>query len=277
MMDSTFTLPLGHGEIFRHDFHYYGWVSRDTLLSSSPPSFPGKGNLLGFNTSGNYFGAIAHTNHSTDWIFWIILAGLILLVLTKIFNEKRIGLLIAAIFSRTSAIQLIRESGFFRLQSVFFLLLIYLISVTLLFYRVFIHFDLDHPGSWRDIIFYLEIAGALIAFFLVKTTLIRLSGILFKNPETASEYIQTMVIFNLSGGIVLLPMLLFVFYWPSNFFLYFTLGLMAILMIIRFIRGFMVGLSDHKFTLFHLFLYLCTLEILPVLVAAKFIGKYFFQ
>jgi hypothetical protein len=29
--------------------------------------------------------------------------------------------------------------------------------------------------------------------------------------------------------------------------------------------------------LFHLFLYLCTLEILPIIVAAKFLSKYFFS
>jgi hypothetical protein len=61
------------------------------------------------------------------------------------------------------------------------------------------------------------------------------------------------------------------------FFLYLA-GFMAVVIIgMRFVRGLTIGLSDPKFSLFHLFLYLCTLEILPLAFAAKFFSKYFFS
>ena len=39
---------------------------------------------------------------------------------------------------------------------------------------------------------------------------------------------------------------------------------------VGFYRGFQIGMNFTKFSKFHLFLYLCTLEILPVVVMVKF-------
>jgi hypothetical protein len=99
----------------------------------------------------------------------------------------------------------------------------------------------------------------------------------FKNKETAKEYIQNILIYNLVTGIILLPLLLLIIYTYHELFLYMAGGLILIMIFLRFIRGVAIGLSDTKFSLFHLFLYLCTLEILPIIVAAKFLSKYFFS
>jgi len=99
----------------------------------------------------------------------------------------------------------------------------------------------------------------------------------FKNTETAKEYIQNILIYNLVLGILLLPLLLLIVYTYHELFLYIAGGLVLIMIFLRFMRGVAIGLSDPKFSLFHLFLYLCTLEILPLVVAAKFLSKYFFS
>jgi hypothetical protein len=103
------------------------------------------------------------------------------------------------------------------------------------------------------------------------------ASLLFKNPGTASENIQNIIIFNLTGGMLLLPLLLLSHYSSKALFLNISIGIISILLIIKLYRSFLIGLADQKFSLFHLFLYLCTLEILPILVIAKFIDKYFFS
>jgi hypothetical protein len=138
--------------------------------------------------------------------------------------------------------------------------------------------EITSPGSGEGISSLLGFGmflGFYIAFSLLKIFVIWLTGITFKNIDTAKEYIQNILIYNLALGILLLPLLLLIIYSYHELFLYIAGGLALIMMMLRFTRGIAIGLSDSKFSLIHLFLYLCTLEILPLAFAAKFLSKYF--
>jgi len=214
---------------------------------------------------------------NNNWIFWILLTGFAILTMTRYYHAKRLKLFGSAIFKRAAALQLIRESPVYSHRSFFPLLSIYIISVTLLIQQMV---EVSSPGSGDDIISLLGFAqflGIYIAFSLLKMLTIWLVSITFKNVETAREYIQNILIYNLVLGILLLPVLLLIVYTYHELFLYLAGGLALIIMGLRFIRGIAIGLSDSKFSLFHLFLYLCTLEILPLAFAAKFLSKYFFS
>lgn len=277
MTDTTLIIPVRPFPSFRGDFLYSGWTGGDTLSAVQAPAAPElPGRFIMTHSVDHSFSVIQRSGYTADWIFWIILAGIFLLTLTKFYYEKRLGLLASAVFSRSSANLLIRDANIMRHPSFIYLLPIYLISITLLLHQGFKYADPASVSSWRDILLYLGIVGAFIAFFTVKITLVRLSGLIFRNSETASEYIQNMFIYNLFGGIILLPLLLPIIYSGTPVFLFIAVGCLLILVLLRFIRGIVVGLSDHKFSLFHLFLYLCTLEILPVAVLLKFADKYFF-
>ena len=212
-----------------------------------------------------------------NWIFWILLAGFVVLTMVRYYHEKRLRLFGSSIFKRSAAIQLIRESPIYSHRSFFPMLLIYIISITLL---IFQSVEITSPGSTEGIktlLVFLEFLGIYVAFSLVKILVIWLISVTFKNKETAKEYIQNILIYNLVTGILLLPLLLLIIYTYHELFLYLAGGLVLIMIFLRFIRGIAIGLSDSKFSLIHLFLYLCTLEILPLLVAAKFLSKYFFS
>jgi hypothetical protein len=220
---------------------------------------------------------LASPEIQNNWIFWILLAGFAILTITRFYHEKRLRLLGSSVFKRSASIQLIRESPVYSHRSFFPLLLIYIISMTLLFYQ---SVEITSPGSTtglKTLLVFLEFLGIYIAFSVLKIVLIWLISITFKNSETAKEYIENILIYNLVLGILLLPVLLLIIFTYHEFFLYFAGGLALIMMFLRFIRGVAIGLSDSKFSLFHLFLYLCTLEILPLLVAAKILSKYFFS
>jgi hypothetical protein len=210
-----------------------------------------------------------------NWIFWILLAGFSILTMTRYYHSKRLKLLGSALFKRSAELQLIRESPVYSHRSFFPLLSIYVISLILLIQQ---SMEITSPGSGEGISSLLGFGmflGFYIAFSLLKIFIIWLTGITFKNTETAKEYIQNILIYNLALGILLLPLLLLIIYSYHELFIYIAGGLALIMMGLRFIRGIAIGLSDSKFSLIHLFLYLCTLEILPLAFAAKFLSKYF--
>jgi len=140
--------------------------------------------------------------------------------------------------------------------------------------------EIFSPGSTeglRTLLVFAQFLGIYIAYSLIKILIIWLISVTFKNIETAKEYIQNILIYNMVLGILLLPLLLLIIYTYHELFLYLAAGMAIIILGLRFIRGIAIGLSDSKFSLFHLFLYLCTLEILPFAFAAKFLSKYFFS
>jgi len=212
-----------------------------------------------------------------NWIFWILLAGFMLLTMTRFYHEKRLKLLGSSIFKRSASIQLIRESPVHSHRSFFPLLAIYIISSTLFIYESTEVFSPGSSEGLKTLLMFAQFFGIYIAYILIKILAIWLIGITFKNPETAREYIQNILIYNLVLGILLLPLLLLIIYTFHEVFFYIAGAIAAILLGLRFFRGIAIGLSDPKFSLFHLFLYLCTLEILPLAFAAKFLSKYFFS
>ena len=215
--------------------------------------------------------------HQSTWAFWIILAGFFILTITRYYHEKRLKLFGIAIFKRSAVLQILRESPVHSHRSFIPLLGMYIISITLLIYEAM---EILSPGSSEglgSLLLFSGFLGIYIVVFLLKILVIWIISIIFKNPSTASEYIQTILIFNLVMGILLLPFLLVMTFALRDIVLYASLGIVLILMGLRFIRGIAIGLSDTNFSLIHLFLYLCTLEILPLAIAAKFLSKYFFS
>jgi len=215
--------------------------------------------------------------YQDQWVFWLIFLGLAILTATRYYHLKRIHLLFASIFKRSAALQMIRESPVYLHQSFIPLIFIHGISFIVMAHLVMGMFVPDFTGEIKYFTLYLQFAGFYFLAFLAKIIFIYLISLIFKNQETGSEYIQTIMIFNLALGIILLPLLLLISYTYPEFFLYVTAGVAVIVVLLRLIRGVAIGLSDTKYSLYHLFLYLCTLEILPLVFAAKFFSKYFFS
>ncbi len=212
-----------------------------------------------------------------NWVFWILLAGFVILTTTRYYHEKRLKLLGSSIFKRSAALQLIRESPVYSHRSFFPLIIIYIISFTLLINQTAEILSPGYTEGLKTLLVFGEFLGMYVTFSILKIFVIWLTSVTFKNKETGREYIQNILIYNLVLGIILLPLLVLIIYGYHELFLYLAGGMLVIMLFLRFLRGVAIGLSDSKFSLFHLFLYLCTLEILPIVIAAKFLSKYFFS
>jgi hypothetical protein len=94
-------------------------------------------------------------------------------------------------------------------------------------------------------------------------------GWTFRNFEVTSQYLMSSMAYNFIIGIAVLPFLVVNTYTHSDIVLYISLGMTAILYLVRLVRGIVIGLGDTKFSIFYLFFYLCTVEILPILAIIK--------
>ena len=150
-------------------------------------------------------------------------------------------------------------------------LLAYLVSSSLLVYL----FISRHAAGELGIIYGFKLFAliflALLGLWIFKNLSVVFTGRLFKNSLINSDFILTNFIFNSAVGLLLLPALIFAFYYSLDIGLAMGIIFWGILFLIKVLRQLMIGLGDAGFSLFNRIIYLCTVEILPFLVVIKLI------
>jgi len=170
---------------------------------------------------------------------------------------------------------MIRDGNLFKERISIALGFIYIIATSLMIYEANILLSGHLPEKIAGIYLYLLIIVCLCLFWLLKISIIRILESIFKTYHASGDYLLNLLLINAFAGLLLLPLLIFVVYMKSIYSLYICLILFSILFIFRFVRGFVIGLSYSKFSYLLLFVYLCTLEILPLIILAKLVLTYY--
>src|SRR5699024_7386443 len=114
--------------------------------------------------------------------------------------------------------------------------------------------------------------GLLILSYTLKYVILRLCSWLFGVRELIDNYIFTLYLINKILGVILLPFILILAFSPpvlSNASLNISLILVAFLFLYRYARVFPMVQPPVNLSKFHFFLYLCGLEIEPILIIGK--------
>lgn len=131
-------------------------------------------------------------------------------------------------------------------------------------------------GSEINFLSFLLIILCVFTVYFVKILSLKILGFIFNKPLVAGEYAFTIFLVNQILGIGLIPIIIFIAYGKQSFengFIYMGIALMLIAFILRVGRGVLSALTSGEVTPFYLFLYLCTLEILPLLLGVKLMEK----
>lgn len=246
-----------------------------TALRSAAGSEPATPAFFTGQKTAPDYGTPRPLHHSPgDWVAVVFLVCFILLAWVQVFFPKRMKQIVQAPFSRRYLNQLIRDGNLFGERITVVLGTVYLLAVSLLIYEINQRYlSIAVPGlpDWG---LYLAIAASTLALLSLKAALIRFLGVIFRTREPASEYLHNMILYSLFAGPVILTGQLIVVYHRSEWVLLVLLALFGLISLFRFYRGFLVGLTLRKFSYLFLFVYLCSLEILPILVLVKILLDY---
>ena len=214
--------------------------------------------------------------YQPDWILALLLTSFILLAWAQVFYRRRLRQIIIAPFSRRFLSQLVRDGDLISERISLATGAIYLLMMSLF---IFEGFELLIPkGAARlpeGILLFVIITACVFFFWLLKIGFIRFLAFIFRTRLTTREYILNILIFNIITGIILLPALVFTVYLKSVPLLCICMIIFVFFFSFRFVRGFLIGISLTKFPYVFLFVYLCSLEILPLVVLMKVVMKYF--
>jgi hypothetical protein len=123
----------------------------------------------------------------------------------------------------------------------------------------------------HPVLFFLGLSASVGLIYLGKSFVVRLVSHVAAGDFSLSEYLYSLLHLNQVSGILLLPVMLVVVYSSQKTASAALTGAAAILglmLLYRWSRGVTSALSNGV-PLFYIFFYLCTFEILPLLVIAK--------
>ncbi|MGB3947608.1 MAG: DUF4271 domain-containing protein [Bacteroidia bacterium] len=213
--------------------------------------------------------------HKTHYDFFI--GGLLLLVYTLfvwlyVSNRKKLNQLIQAFYLNRSTEQLSKDDLAIGNRVAVFLSLFFIINSTLFGIHLLSYYQIGAFFHNNTAISALLIALIIVFTYSLKFLTIRILGNIFSVQKEAAEYAMLVFLFCNILGLFMLPIVLALSFMKQvnpTFFIYSGLALIAIFVMIRTLRGLFIGMNSTRISKIYLFVYLCTLELLPVIVLVK--------
>jgi hypothetical protein len=207
---------------------------------------------------------------NTDWIFWTYIIIVLLFVWIQVFYRKYITGLFNSGISYHVSYKLHSDKNAVSRRISVVLNFIYTISFSLLLFK-FVQYLGVRSKAFNGFSLFLLVLNLVILFSLSKVILQKLIGFVFDRLELINEYLHHVYVFNKILGIILLPLSFAAFYTPENIteiLLLATIVIYILSVLFKIIRGFQI-IINHDIFILYTILYLCTLEILPIIIGYK--------
>ena len=189
--------------------------------------------------------------HGNDWLTILLLVCVAILAWIRFYYTRRLRQLFRAVYARHHVNQLVRDGNLSSERISFGLGLILVTGAGTLIFKLAGGNLNVLIGIKSSFLTFMVITSALSLFWILK--------------------LLTNVLYNITAGLVAFPFIIAWHFSQLQVLLYVILAIFLIAAAMRMLRNISIGLSVQSFSVVYLFLYLCTLEILPVL----FVYKYF--
>ncbi|WP_462266554.1 DUF4271 domain-containing protein [Mucilaginibacter sp.] len=212
-----------------------------------------------------------HSRHTRDPGVLLIILGLLVYtaLLTRIMS-KDVQNVWESFYSKRILSQVSKEDGLFNSWGFIGLFLLFGFTFGLFIYQLAGYNDVFYSISGPQL--FLSFSLLIIILFAVKLILLRFIGLVFNISRLVAEYISILYLTYFNITFVFLPVLLCFSLLAAPYIPY-MLGTAVVLIIIIFVWQYLRSsvniISSFKFHKFYLFIYLCALEICPILILIK--------
>lgn len=209
-------------------------------------------------------------SYSSDWMVGVLLFAFILMAIVRFSFSKFLFRVFDSIINYQTSSNLLLEKNMRNLRGSIFLNLLFYVNFTL-FIVQYLVYNLTLNQNHNNILFFLYSFIGLVGLYSFKFIFIRFIGYIFNGIKESKEYLHNVSIYNKNLGVFLLPITLSVPYIAQHatpLLLNSGLILTLIFYIFRLFRGVKILFRQHV-AIFYMILYLCALEILPLLMIYK--------
>lgn len=211
-----------------------------------------------------------------DWFFPVFIVVLAIYTWLRIFYNKYFNQLLQAFLNTNLTNQIVRDENILVQRASILLALTFNIIAALFLYLLSLELDWNLGGigeGFNRFAFFITIVSAAYTF---KFLILKIIGWLFDLDREMATYIFNIFLINNVLGLILVPIVALMAYNPfieSPFIAVLSIWLIGMAFLYRLIRGLLSGMSVSGFSPLYLFLYLCTLEIAPLLVLIRIVNR----
>lgn len=208
---------------------------------------------------------------NTDWLTILLLLVLVLFATVRTSYSKYMVNLFHSVFNYSTSSRMYHEKNYSALHAAFRLEAYFYITLSVFLFQSINYFHIHF--SYSNFMLYLFCFGAVLAYFFIKKLVYLMLGSVFEGTNETSEYLFNMDNYNRVAGIFLFPIITLVTFYPGedSTLPMFLGGLAVLIFYILLLRRGIAILLKKQFSIFYLFLYLCTLEFLPLLLIYKIV------
>lgn len=220
-------------------------------------------------TDSNYF-------FQPSWVVLIIILSLMLIGYLYSAFHTRFMTFIKAVFISRYSVQASREERSLSHPVSLLLSLNFLLTASLFILQLFSSGAFFRNKIEFSFLSFFLIIILILTIYVIKIAFLRMLSFILDKREIISEYIFTIFLVTHFLGILLIPIVISIAYGPKTFIqeiIFVGACLFAATFFIRIGKGIASVLERQSTTVFYLILYLCTLEIMPLLVGIKLFEK----
>jgi len=206
-----------------------------------------------------------------NWTLVIGLVSILLLLSLKKYYQKFISQVATTLVNFQMAEKMLREKNIVVRRAFFMLNLNYILILSLFLLTLTIYWEFRISNNYiQD---YFILVGIVVVVVLLRIIIFYAAGFLFGTNQAMIEHIHISFLVNKNLGLIMLPLVFIILYTTpeaSEITIYLCLGLLILATFYKIFRGFQIIIRNGVF-IFYAFLYLCTLELLPLVLGSKLI------
>jgi hypothetical protein len=204
-----------------------------------------------------------------DWFIGVVLFSAFIFAWVKMFYNRNYKVIINSILNYQLATKYLKENNSTTFRVSVLLNSVFLINISIFILQniKFWNIKIDLANWKLYIAIILTVSLIYIGKYLVFNTL----GFVFKSKNESKEYISNVWLYNKILGIFIFPIIISTPYIPVEYrptLMFIGIALVLLSFSFRIIRSFQIAMKI-KLSIFYLILYLCTLEVLPILIIVK--------
>lgn len=213
---------------------------------------------------------VIRENRHQDWFPILTIFIVFLFSLINLFYQKKFRTFLMSLFKRSTA-QGNREDNVFAQRLKVLLFILFALITASFFYQAGMVYEVK-PSKLTAFQFFSVILFIVFFNYLGKFLVVRVMGSIFKTEKEKTDYSNNILLFLNILAFGLFPLVVLIGFTPGmDAKMLIKTGCVFILaaILFRIGRGYIMAVSNPLLSKFYLFVYLCTLEILPLVVIFK--------
>ena len=205
-----------------------------------------------------------------SWVIGILVLALIIMAIIRFSFPKYLNKVVNSIFNLQTSNKLFAEKNMRNLRGAIFMNALFFLNGAV-FMSLYADNIMNVTPPFSKLIFFLYCFATLTLLYLGKTIILKTFGYIFNASKESNEYIHNIFIYNKNLGMLLLPIVTgasFMVQYAVPLLLNTGLFIALIFFIFRIARGIKILFRKHV-SIIYMILYLCALEILPLLMIYK--------